>query len=167
MPLDDSLCAVIPDLQHPIRTVADALDRLDSLPGLSRAERRRYRSALIRACRRLGQPAELLGFTKAALIGPIKALHPARCGLAPKSLQNLVSDLQAVFRLLLGDRHHWFHGYPLTAEWAALIDRIPSPWDHMVPAAFARFAGYRGVRPTDVSDDTMAEYLAFLAAEQV
>jgi hypothetical protein len=166
MPLDDSLCAVIPDLQHPIRTVADALDRLDSLPGLSRAERRRYRSALIRACRRLGQPAELLGFTKAALIGPIKALHPARCGLARKSLQNLVSDLQAVFRLLLGDRHHWFHGYPLTAEWAALIDRIPSPWDHMVPAAFARFAGYRGVRPTDVSDDFMAEYLAFLAAEQ-
>jgi hypothetical protein len=32
MPLDDSLCAVIPDLQHPIRTVADALDRLDTLP---------------------------------------------------------------------------------------------------------------------------------------
>lgn len=166
MPLDDSLCAVIPDLQHPIRTVADALDRLDTLPGLGRAERRRYRSALTRACHRLGQPAELLGFTKAALIGPIKALHPARCGLARKSLQNLVSDLQAVFRLLLGDRHHWFHGYPLTAEWAALIDRIPSPWDHMVPAAFARFAGYRGVRPTDVSDDFMAEYLAFLAAEQ-
>ena len=33
MPLDDSLCANIPDLQHPIRTVADALDRLDTLPG--------------------------------------------------------------------------------------------------------------------------------------
>jgi hypothetical protein len=167
MPLDDSLCAVIPDLQHPIRTVADALDRLDSLPGLGRAERRRYRSALTRACRRLGQPAEFLGFTKAALIGPIKALHPARCGLARKSLQNLVSDLQTVFRLLLGDRHHWFHGYPLTAEWAALIDHIPSPWDRMVLAAFARFTSYRGIRPAGVDDDIVLEYLAFLTTEQI
>ena len=101
MPLDDSPCAAIPDVKSPIRTVADALDRLCTLPDLDPAKTRRCCSALTSACRLLDRPADHLGFTKAALIGPTKALHPARCGLSRKRLQNLVCDLQMVFRLLL------------------------------------------------------------------
>src|SRR4051812_37413328 len=112
MSLDDSLCANNPASEAAIRTVADALRRLDTLPGLNHGRRQQYRSALTSACRLLEIPAEHLGFTKAALIGGIKSLHPTRCDLSHKRLQNLGSDLQAVIRLLLGDRHHWFHGYP-------------------------------------------------------
>jgi hypothetical protein len=157
MPLDDPLCAKNPASEAAIRTVADALHRLETLPGLNHAKRQRYRSALTSACRLLELPAEHLAFTRAALIGDIRALHPTRCGLSRKRLQNLRSDLQAVFRLLLGDRHHWFHGYPLTIEWATLIDGIPSRWDRMGLAAFARFAGYRGIRPAEVDDDVVLD----------
>jgi hypothetical protein len=167
MPLDDSLCANNPASEAAIRSVADALHRLETLPGLNQAKRQRYRSALISACRLLEIPAEHVAFTRAALIGDIRALHPTRCGLSRKRLQNLGSDLRAVFRLLLGDRHHWFHGYPLTAEWATLIARIASRWDRMGLTAFARFAGYRGIRPAEVDDSVIVDYLAFLIAERI
>jgi hypothetical protein len=167
MPLDDSPCANNPASEDPIRTVADALDRLETLSSLNHAKRQRYRSSLTSACRLLELPAERLAFTRAALIGGIRALHPTRCGLSCKRLQNLGSDLRAVIRLLLGDRHHWLHGYPLTAEWATVIDSIPSRWDRMSPAAFARFASYRGIRPAGVDDDVVLEYLAFLTTEQI
>ena len=145
-------------------TLATAIERINASTDLTPTRRRDLTSALRTVARALGRPQEILPASVHWLRPRLARLHPEQFGVSAKRWRNVVSDATAALRHLGLAQQVARDGDDLLpgdwAELAAAIRDIPSL--HRGLSRFIGFCARLGIRPSDVSDETVAAYHAAL-----
>lgn len=130
------------------RTMAQVLSRLATVEGLSASRRRDLSSAVRRYCHWQSLPPESVSAAPEHVRAELADLHPRICRVAPKTLDNVKSNLVIALRVT---RTQQSGPRPaLTLGWQGQLDRVGKVHDRWPLHRFARFCSARGIAPFSV-----------------
>jgi hypothetical protein len=138
-------------------TLADVAKKLCALD-LSDTRRRDLHSSINAVAALLHRnPAELPADI-AALRERLAPIHPVQAGMSPKRLANIKADVAAALRAVRRIDGTSAPKVQRSPEWAQTIEALQRPWQKHILARFADYCSSTGVTPTDVTDDTLAQF---------
>jgi hypothetical protein len=94
---------------------------------------------------------------------PVRQLHHARLGVTAKTLANHKSNLRAALRWYVKQHDVPRHGMRLSADWAALRDRIDDRRSRARLSNLMRYCAARAIAPGSVNDKVVEEYWRYRA----
>lgn len=137
-------------------TMAEVIDKISSDESLTSTRRRDLSSATRRICELLDRDPSTLPADVSTLRAGVSGLHPAQLGLSPKTLQNLKANTLAAIRHVTGKGSP---KAPLTGDWKALADALPSKGLKNGLSRFIRYCDANNIPPDQVSDSTVGDFI--------
>jgi hypothetical protein len=125
--------------------------------------RRHWVCSARQIARWLDRPAAMIPARWTSVQIPVGQLHHARIGVTAKTLANHRSNLRAALRWFAKEHDLPRHGMRLSADWAALRDRIDDRRLRARLSSLMRYCSARGIGPDSVSDRTLEEYWRYRA----
>ena len=131
---------------------ADALAAIEAAEELSPAQKRHWSTSLRQMAGYLDRPLTLIPTRIAAIAPAVKALHPARLGVHPKTFANHRSNARTA--LLWFNRQTYDSGRSgyMHPHYRALWDQIRDRYARDLLSPFLRFLSAHEVAPGDVKD---------------
>ncbi|MDD9718626.1 site-specific integrase [Dinoroseobacter sp. PD6] len=144
-------------------SLADVLEALEAHPDPDMKRQSAKRSAISRVSKFLYRPPSEIPTDIPHLRRLLETLHPVPCGIKPKSLSTLKSDLAAALRAtgVLQDRET---AQPLTPPWDRFLGSAHSSHQVWGLHRFARYCSARSIQPADVSTEAVEAFHAELDA---
>jgi integrase len=143
---------------------ADALDFVDTTPGLSKTAQRDLRSALVSAAKILGRQPRDIEFNIAAISNSTLTHVPKLFECKVQRRRNILSGLRKAAKLM-GLIPATKIGSPgLTPEWAAFWDSLGADFAKHRLTRLARFCGNHGIRPQEVTSTVFFDFATELAS---
>lgn len=144
----------------------DVAHIIEADPHIPRRRKTEMLRAIATACAWFGVSPEELIAHPSNLRPRFNKLSPGALGVSAKRVSNVKSSVRATLRhagCLAG------HSYlaPLTPEWTALQALLPLGQARASLSRLMHYGSARGIRPDDLNDGIMAEFLASLENEQL
>lgn len=141
-------------------TLADVIEHLNARRDIDATKRRDMVSAINRTARLLDLSPKDMPANVLELRARLLTIHPTPHGLNKRSWANVKSNLARALKEvgIIGDDK----AVPRTKAWNTLLSETPEDHHGYQLARLARFCSARGVEPTEVSDDTIAEFYRHL-----
>ena len=145
-----------PSFAHLIAAIEQAAE-------LSQQTRRHWACSVRQISRWLDRPATAIPARWTSVHVSVGQLHHARVGVTAKTLANHKSNIRAALRWLAKQHPVPRHGMRLSADWAALRDRIDNRHSRARLSNLMRYCAARGIRPGSVNDKVVDEYWRYRA----
>ena len=146
-------------------SLADVLERLEHIEGLSGRQRMDLRSAVRTVGRILGRPLSEIPASPPVLRGRLDAVAPASIGLTKGRWSNVRSLLRKALEIsgiaVMPGRHL----EPLSTEWAEHMAELPTRTLKIGLSRFAHHCSDTGVAPGDVKPETFDLFRSALERE--
>ena len=141
----------------------DMLAAIEQAPDLPEQIKRHWACSVRQIAQYLDRPLEGIPARFKAVQTPLKRVHHARLGIAPKTLANHKANVTGALRWFAKEKDIPQYGVPLTADWAAFRDAIEDrPLRHRL-ASLMRYCSARGLGPNSVADKIFDEYWRYRA----
>jgi integrase len=127
--------------------------------GLEDGVRTRWLGSLRRLAGYLDRAPENVPMAPKTLLHGIRDLDPVALGISRKSLQNLSSDLRAIWRHLKLLDFPATHRQVLDGEWASLWEELDEKRARKILGRFIRYCAAKGIVPADVDDAVLIQFL--------
>ncbi len=150
------------DIQPPT-TLAEVLDILTSNPDTDKKRQRSKLSAISRISTYMNRPTSDIPTDIPQLRKLLASLHPAACGVKPKTLSTTKSDLASALRAV-GVLQDFEAKSDLTSEWDTLLKTVHSSHQVWGLKRFARYCSAQSIQPTDVDHEVVQAFQATLDA---
>jgi hypothetical protein len=170
MPSSSQDDIVIRDVSSPVvtlerpRTLADVLLRLEADVALDRIRKRDLLSSARWVTRALQREPDNIEASLVALKRPLAGLRPASLKISPKTLANHRANFIAALRHV-GAAGPGSRRGALAADWLALRNRLTDLALRNGLSRLCRFCSSRAIRPEDVSDSTIEDFVRTLELE--
>ena len=135
----------------------DLIAAIEQAAELSGQRRQHWACSLRQIAKWLDRPAEVIPGRWNSVQFSVAQLHHARVGVTAKTLANHKSNVRAALRWFGKEHEVPQRGARLSAEWAALRDRIGSRFRDRI-YSLMRYSSARGVLPSAVDDKIFDEY---------
>jgi integrase len=149
--MTDSITLLEPSFRNVIAAIEQA-------PDLSEPCRQHWACSLRQIAKWLDRPAAVISARFNAVEMPLRLLHHARVGVTAKTLANHKANARAALRWFAKEQHLPRRGMPLSAEWAAVRDRIDDRRRRDRLYALMRYCSARSIAPGSVNDGVLEEY---------
>lgn len=143
------------------RTLAQLHTAVGSMPGLTEAQRKAYRSAINTVAKIRGLPASQISADVGTIRGILQSAHPAQLGITRKRMANLKSDLKRAMEcagLIIRPPGREAH----SAEWRAFMKLTPVKQQAWGISRLAVYCSLRGIAPHEVTDAVLPEFRRWL-----
>jgi integrase len=147
----------------PTKSFAEALSAVENWTDLDEVRRRDLSSALRSVGRMLNTPLAAIPCDVAWLNERLFKQSPATFGISLGRFRNISSGLRAVLRRLGAHSPDRRSRHDLPAAWKTMMEAVANDGQRAALAALARYCAAAGVAPAEVTDATLA---AFVAAER-
>ena len=141
-------------------TLAGMLAALERDGKLTATRRRDLVSAVKRVAALLGDEPAAIPLDMAAISGKLAAVNPVAVGLTTKSSANIRSNFLAAAKASGAMPVKAKGKSPLSQVWVDLFARLSGRRARIGLSRLARFASARGIAPTDINDEVIAELIA-------
>ncbi len=150
--LKQSLPFASPFISSEAPSMADVLDRLDGVAGLSPTWLRDLKSAIRSIARLIGRRPEELPANINWLHIRLRRVQPAEHDLSKKRFANIKSDALKALEMTgcSRERSDWLR--EPTPAWQTLFERIIDKHDQWKLTQLAQYCSALGIEPTDVTD---------------
>jgi hypothetical protein len=142
---------------------AHLIPAIEQAAELSQQTRRHWACSVRQIGRWLDRPAAVIPARFNAVAMPVRQLHHARLGVTAKTLANHKSNLRAALRWYVKQHDVPRHGMRLSADWAALRDRIDDRRSRARLSNLMRYCAARAIAPGSVNDKVVEEYWRYRA----
>jgi hypothetical protein len=140
---------------------ADAIAAIKAAHDLDEKTKRYYSSSLLVLARYMGEPPETIPARIAAIAHRMRQLHAERLDKHPKTVANT--------RALAKKALNWFNKHtlgsarsaPMAEEYRKLWEKITDKYTKDMLSPFFRFLTGLGVKPAEVSDDHVPDYVQY------
>ena len=157
--VSESVSYYNPDLP----SLAMALTRLEAMPDETPARIQRVRAAVASFVRLMNKPADEIPAHAPFLRQQFTRFKSNPMGLSEKSIANCKTEIRYLVKTTC-EQAGRSALKPLTPEWATLRDRIPEQPSLWKVSKLMAYCSAAGISPDDVTDDTIADFLAALSA---
>ncbi|WP_170429663.1 tyrosine-type recombinase/integrase [Ruegeria arenilitoris] len=150
------------DIQPPA-TLAEVLDALKANPDPDKKRQQSKLSAISRLSAYLNRPPSDIPTDIPQLRKLLASLHPAACGVKPKTLSTTISDLASALRVVgvLQDVEAKSASAP---EWDTFLKAVKSSHQVWGLMRFARYCSARSIQPAEVNSEVVQAFQAALDA---
>lgn len=146
-------------------TLADIVAYLDDRHDLPLQQRRNMMSAIRALCRVIDRPLERIPAGAARLEEVLRAARPGVVGLSRSRWGNVKSDVRKAIRIAKRPERPDKASDCLPNTWEQVIALTNQTAQRSILRRFGCFCGELGIPPEQVTDETVAQYLAFLTAD--
>ena len=130
---------------------ADAIQAIEKADDLTPAQKRHLTTSLRQIGRYLGRPLSLIPASIAAIGPAVKALHPARLGVNPKTFGNHRANTGAALRWFNKQSPACARKAPMASSYRLLLDRIEDRYAKEMLSPFFRFVSAKGIQPDAIT----------------
>jgi integrase len=142
---------------------ADAIAAIEQAAELSAQKRRHWICSLCQIAKWLDRPTIVIPARWTSVRIAVGQLHHARVDVTAKTLANHRSNVRAALRWFGNEHDVPARGTPLSAEWAALRDRIENRGKRARLYGLMRYCSGRGIKPGSVDNTTLDDYVRYRA----
>ena len=146
----------------PPGTLAWVLHELPNIPDLSAQARQNLSSSIRRLCEVLERSPIKVPANLRALETLFERASPGALGLSSTRWRNIKSDVRRAVKLTVKHPPVPDTKVPLTDVWEALCQSAPNPTLIAVLRRFGRFCCARKIRPDQVTDSLMNDFIEYL-----
>ncbi len=150
------------DIQ-PAATLAEVLEALKANPDPDKKRQQSKLSAISRISTYLNRPPSDIPTDIPQLRKLLASLHPAACGVKPKTLSTTISDLARALRVVGVLQDVEAKSDP-TPEWDTFLKAVQSNHQVWGLMRFARFCSARSIQPAEVNSEVVQSFQAALDA---
>ena len=148
-------------------TLADLLELVPGLDGVSAQARQNMKTGIRTLCRVLDRQPQFVPIATTALRKIFDTALPAAAGVSASNWRNIKTNVRRAIKLSDLSEETGVADVPLSYAWQRLIDDLSDPKRRAVIRRFALFCSGCQVAPADVDDAILARYHAFLEATQL
>lgn len=156
-----------PAIAEPLQTLADALAFVRRHNLLTAPKLAEVNSAIRLLERVIGLKADRLPAAPKRLTPLIEAALPARHRVLPKRWSNGISSIRSLLRPCGLHAPLVKHIWPTNQAWIDLVSSLPTTHERAAMAGFARWCAACDIEPTQVTEQTVEEYIRFRAMSTI
>lgn len=149
---------------QPLATLAEVLEALKANPDPDKKRQRSMLSAISRISTYLNRPPSDIPTDIPQLRKLLASLHPAACGVKPKTLSTTISDLARTLRVVGVLQDVEAKSDP-TQEWDTFLKAVQSNHQVWGLMRFARYCSARSIQPAEVNSEVVQAFQAALDTE--
>ena len=146
-------------------TFADIIEYLEAADSLTKIRRRDLISALRTMARFFHKEIDQVPANTEWLRQRLRQFHPRQAGVSDKHFANVKSAVIAAIKLV-GVKNKRVNAFPDMSEaFQELYDAVPDRLLGYKLSRFFRFCSKQGLKPSEITDDTVSEFEAALISE--
>ena len=155
----------MPNTTRTPTTFADIIEYLEAADSLTKIRRRDLISALRTMARFFHKEIDQVPANTEWLRQRLRQFHPRQAGVSDKHFANVKSAVIAAIKLV-GVKNKRVNAFPDMSEaFQELYDAVPDRLLGYKLSRFFRFCSKQGLKPSEITDDTVNEFKATLISE--